>query len=204
MDSITTIFFLSSFFFRHHLRADSIDCCWCFLRVCACSVSQPAQQPAQLKQPKQPAGLFDQPDAAQGSRPGRLLFIRKQTKEQKRPSETSEPANHQNPQTIRTRKPSEPANHQNPQTIRTRKPSEPANHQRQRNPRELSNTQLPEAESPPPNRTRGGWLVCFSHTPSEAFKAYAGQKKDLILSSWSKPPGEAPRSPTPLAAIEKQ
>jgi hypothetical protein len=48
------------------------------------------------------------------------------------------------------------------------------------------------------------FVFVLNHTPTEAFKAYAGQKKSRILSSWSKPPGEAPRSPTPLAAIKKR
>jgi hypothetical protein len=48
-------------------------------------------------------------------------------------------------------------------------------------------------------------FLIFNHTPFEAFKAYAGQKKPSILSSWPRPPNEAnPISCIPINASPKK
>jgi hypothetical protein len=47
-------------------------------------------------------------------------------------------------------------------------------------------------------------ILIFNHTPFEASKAYAGQKKPCILSSWPRPPSEATLSPASLQYIPEK
>jgi hypothetical protein len=48
------------------------------------------------------------------------------------------------------------------------------------------------------------FIYLIIHTLIEAYKAYAGQKKIHIPSSWSKPPVEAPLSPVPESAVKRK